>query len=941
MIFSNFFNNKNINRYNKLIKKIDKLSDNYTNLAENEFAGKLLEIKNSSKIKNEDKILHAMAIAKLSATKTLNMTYYNVQLLGALALTDGCMAEMKTGEGKTLTCSAAVAANYVLGLKTHVATANDYLAERDSNTLKKLYDNLGITSGFVTSKNSKDEKRDSYKKDVIYSTAQELGFDFLRDNLVLDINEKIQPNLKNVKAIIDEADFILIDEARTPLIISGESPFKSPDAYRTIRDLSTKLTKMKDSPKENYLQKDEYIPGDFWIEEKHKTVHLSEEGFEKIENLLGEYGFIETNGKALYNHNNTWLIHEILNALKAEYVFIKDKDYIVHNGEIVIIDQNTGRLSEGRTWSNGLHQAIETKENVQINPETMTLGTISIQNYFRNYKNIAGMSGTIMGSTTEFHEIYNTTTIKIPTNKKMVRKDHTDKVYITKNGKYQDLVKNVKERHDRGQPILIGTTSVAESEEVSNLLNNSNIKHNVLNAKNNFKEAQIIAQAGRPYSVTVSTSMAGRGTDIILGGNKEELLKILRGHKEATEERISFFKDIKKQIEEQGIEMTEPELIVTKKDISIETIQERLGYLYQQENMVEILNNGIENVLNYLFMIYEVVDEEEILISTKQQEWREKVIKEGGLFVLGSSRNESRRIDDQLRGRAGRQGDQGESLFYVSFEDSWVSMLGQNPVFQHLAKTIPENEAIESPMISKALAKAQNGIEGLHYSSRKSTFQYDSMADEGRRQYLAFRDLAIKDYDALVNFTKNAIIDNLTVLANEDFYNWYLDNNNINEINHIELVESLLKNNLKTNLLTIKTFEDAGILYNHKDVKKEVINRIEDWTEMLFKNISQESIENFNFKGLKKLDSKWSEHLVEIEDARQNVAFHGMAQKNPLHEFKKICFDTFNQLFEEFGLDCIEILEDHVLIQNEQTETTNSYEVEVDILKETKEELII
>jgi preprotein translocase subunit SecA len=391
------------------------------------------------------------------------MSYYDVQLMGALALVDGCIAEMKTGEGKTLTCSAAVAANFVLGYSTHVATANEYLAERDHKTLEPLYSFLGITSSSSTSKTNKLNKKIAYKCSVIYSTAQEFGFDFLKDNLVYNIDEKVQPiSFNKVKAIIDEADFILIDEARTPLIISGEAPVKDFETYQLIKEISQFLTKMPRIPTHNILDPDDYIPGDFWIDEKYKTVYLSDDGFENLEKLALANGLITVSDEqstlaqhlsSLYQNTNSWIIHEVLNALKAEYCYTKDKDYIIHNNEVIIIDQNTGRLSEGRTWSNGLHQAIEAKEGVTVNPETMTVGSISIQNYFRNYVKISGMSGTVMNSTEEFQDIYNTTTIQIPTNKKMIRINHHDKIYLSMKAKYLGIIEDISERNHMGQPI--------------------------------------------------------------------------------------------------------------------------------------------------------------------------------------------------------------------------------------------------------------------------------------------------------------------------------------------------------------------------------------------------------------------------------------------------------------------------------------------------------
>lgn len=777
MILTQFFNKKNLNRYKLLVEKIHKIADkNYINLEIQNCAEKLLEIK-ISKLKDKDKILHAMAIAKKAAQYVLGMSYYDVQLMGALSLVDGCISEMKTGEGKTLTCSAAVAANFVLGYKTHVATANEYLATRDLETLKPLYTILGITSGYCTSKMEKNQKRMAYDCEVLYSTAQELGFDFLRDNLVYNIKEKIQPlRFNNFKIIIDEADFILIDEARTPLIISGESPIKNKDEYQLIRNISKQLKKMEKAPNESLIEIEEMPEGDFWVDEKYKTVYLSESGYVRLEELSFKNEIIKTNEvSALYENHNSWIIHETLNALKAEYCYIKDKDYIVQNNEIIIIDTNTGRLSQGRSWSNGLHQAIETKELVKINPETITLGSISIQNFFRNYVKISGMSGTVMQSSQEFQEIYNTETISIPTNKEMIRKDYEDLIYLSMDSKYRGIIKDVEERHKRGQPILIGTTSVSESEIISNLLKKKEIKHHVLNAKNNFLEAQIIAQAGQPYAVTVSTSMAGRGTDIILGGNKEGLINIIDENRKNLTERLSFLTLMLEQLnlEENNNNVNDYENSLVVNDTNID---EQISLLYENEHIKFLLNRGIVFIKNHIENIDKLLINKKSIIEKSHKGWREKVINEGGLFVLGSSRNESRRIDNQLRGRAGRQGDVGESTFYLSIEDPWVNIFGKNPIFKHLAKTLPPNDAISSPLVTKAFAKAQMSIESLHFNYRKDTFQYDSVADEGRRQFMNLRNILLLNNDKVLEILKDSLIESLMPILHEEFVDLWMKN---------------------------------------------------------------------------------------------------------------------------------------------------------------------
>ncbi|NCQ51782.1 hypothetical protein GW796_07805 [archaeon] len=922
MNLTQFFNQKNLKKYDSLIKKIHYFEETiYNHVLPSNLKDKLLDIKNTTAISNKEKILHALAISRKASQHILGISYYDVQLIGALALVDGCIAEMKTGEGKTLTCSAAVAANFVLGYSTHVATANDYLAQRDQQTLAELYSFLGISSSSCSSKMEKHQKKESYKADVLYSTAQELGFDFLRDNLVYSLDEKIQPlNFDNVKAIIDEADFILIDEARTPLIISGEAPAKEFSMYIMIKDISKQLTKMAKAPSDSFLDLEEIPPGDFWVDDKFKTVYLSEEGYITLEKLALqnalitidiEHNTLQQHLSSLYQNHNSWIIHEVLNALKAEYCYIKDKDYIVSENEIIIVDQNTGRLSQGRTWSNGLHQAIEVKESVEINPETMTLGSISIQNYFRNYVKISGMSGTVMNSSEEFEQIYNTNTLQIPTNKKMIRKDHNDKIYLNLNAKYQGIIDDIYTRHSNGQPILIGTTSVSESEIISELLKNKKIPHHVLNAKNNFREAQIIAQAGQPFAVTVSTSMAGRGTDIILGGNKDALLGILNEQLTSITERRLFFYSLIEQLnlnkDSDGNEInheenvSEEELIkLSNAHIDHNEVQEQIGYLYNSEHIPGILQQGLYFIKHHLAILERSVVKQITIVESSSQKWREHVISLGGLFVLGSSRNESRRIDDQLRGRAGRQGDPGEGCFYLSIEDPWVNIFGKNPIFNHLAKTLPPNEAISSPMVTKAFAKAQRSIESHHFNSRKDTFQYDSIADEGRRQFLKLRNALLEDSNTIKGILQSALFDMMLPLAHDDFIDFMDEKLKLGIDDSKTLLNTVLDFPIEEINRYSENFLNERPYNNMKTIKPNLIDIIEAKISTIIRTHELEVFDNLNYISIRELDKKWIDHLVFVDDSRQNVAFSSLAQKNPINEFKKLCFDSFNSMVNEF-----------------------------------------
>lgn len=904
MTLKSFINQRNIKKYRGLVQEIEKYYQTFNKDEQINIAQKLLELKQST-LSNRKKTLQAMALAKIASQQALGMSYYEVQLKGALALVDGAMAEMKTGEGKTLTCSAAVAANFVLGYKTHVATANEYLAERDCLTLKKLYDWMGIKSAFNLSSMERIHKQQSYDADVVYSTAQELGFDFLRDNLLYDIEQKLQPqNFSQVKCIIDEADFVLIDEARTPLIISGESPMKSDNTYHLIRELMIKFKKISTDPNTisySQLQLSDVVEdGDFWLDEKQRNIYFSEQGYRTLEKLTREAGLLKKNEHthlnskheaSLYDDENSWIINESLNALRAHYLYIKDKDYIVQDGEIVIIDQNTGRLSKGRSWSNGLHQAIEAKENVKINPETMTLGSISIQNYFRNYAQISGMSGTIMQSSEEFEEIYSCKTIQIPTNRKVVRQDHQDRIYLNAKSKYQFMMEEIKQRHDKKQPLLIGTVSVAESEIISHLLEQNNIAHYVLNAKNHALEAQIIAQAGQPGRVTVATSMAGRGTDIILGGNRESIKEILDTQLSYIEERLQYANHVTSTLDlhlSVTIELqplNNPNLDTSGTQVEIQALYDNTKFAWQLEHEPQVIWSA-------LFNLKHRIEQQKILLEASWKDWREQVIQAGGLCVIGSSRNESRRIDDQIRGRAGRQGDPGESLFYMSLEDPWVNVFGKNAIFAHLMKTLPEDHLISAPSVSRIFAKAQHRIESHHFDIRKNTYQYDSIADEGRKRFLGLRDNLLSDKELVKHILQDKLLSDLSLCVSEDFMNYIEEHYDIEKVT----VEDVLSYPLADLQYLVQEFEEKntyGFKLNTKALNHE---KLVEKIEILAKKMTQENWLKMNQIFLEELDSGWSNHLSFIDDAQRNVSFSALAQKNPVYEYRKICFQSFSNL---------------------------------------------
>lgn len=908
MNLKSFLNRSNLSKYEALTKEINVAFEKINNLVEFDFSKQLNDLKDNNSLSKKQKIIQSIAIAKKAAKEVLGMPYYDVQIMGALALIDGCMAEMKTGEGKTLTCSAAVVANYVLGFSTHVATANDYLAQRDLETLAPLYNHLKLSNAFSIANMDKNQKRIAYQSVVLYSTAQEFGFDYLRDNLIYDLNEKIQPaNFVTVKAIIDEADFILIDEARTPLIISGEAPVRENVVYQLLHDVALKLQKMEKEPSTNKFELEEFVPGDYWVDEKYKNVHLSESGYTHLEALAAEHGLLIThkNEKAsLYHSENSWIINELLNALKAQLLYIQDKDYIVQDGQIVIIDQNTGRLSHGRTWSYGLHQAIEAKEKITINPESMTLGSISIQNYFRVYAQISGMSGTIMESSDEFEDIYQCNTIRIPTNKIMVRRDHQDKIYLNVDAKYNSLIEDILERHTRAQPILIGTTSVAESEIISNLLQKNKIEHHVLNAKNNALEAQIIAQAGQPYSVTVATSMAGRGTDIILGGNREILKHSLTTQLQQVDNRLEEagslmqilhdLEDFTVQISPlTELETTKPDLFQTGKN------QEMINKYLDPEYLFNSIRDNYEIVWNDLFHLQQIIIKQMSILDNLWSHWREQVLESGGLCVIGSSRNESRRIDDQLRGRAGRQGDVGESVFYLSTQDSWVSMFGKNPIFSHLARTMPADQVISAPAITNAFAKIQRKIEAVHSESRKNTYQYDSIADEGRKQFLKLRQSLLENPIKIKHIVADQLSHTLSTAITEDFLNYYEDEKHL-KTTGLETVEHILSQSLNALCEQYVTFLANHSYGNNHKISSQYEQLLHDYIEKQLANKEEVVWQQLNHTSLVYIDKLWTDHLIFIDEAQQNVGFRAIAQKNPLYEYKKLCFDSFSSMLDEF-----------------------------------------
>ncbi len=918
MILDKFINKSNIKKYNAIADEVDKMFEKETSkMTIDELKEALHVLKNTDNkiMDKKKKTIRALAIAKSASKQVLGMTYYRVQLLGGMALIDGNMAEMKTGEGKTLTCSIATITNFALGFKTHVITANEYLSTRDEETLKPLYSALGIKSATNVAQQGQQEKKEAYASDILYSTASELGFDYLRDNLVQNIEDKVQPlNFQEVKIIIDEADFVLIDEATTPLIISGQKPLKDLDIYFKIREMTADFTPVSLDPHASRLEIDSFVvDGDFWLDKKSKRTFLSDIGFEKLEKRVVEYGIIDANDNVvdLYNEKNNWLINEICQCLNANFIYEKDKDYVVIDDEIVIVDPNTGRLSIGRSWSNGLHQAIQAKENITVKPENTTTGTITIQNYLKLYFQISGMSGTIMQSTEEFEQIYNCSTISIEPNKPSKRIDEPDRIYKNANDKYNAMMEEIKNVHQSGQPILIGTVSVAESELVSDMLKKANLPHQVINAKNHELEAKIIAQAGQPNKITVATSMAGRGTDIILGGNKEAIINAISEDYSHVSERIEFIKYlIEEEHGETHIELN-PQEFNEKVNLDYTKNNQNINIFYDSQYLEISVKENPQRLMQNIYQLQHNLIEQLKVIESEWETMKNSVLNLGGLCVIGSSRNVSVRIDNQLIGRAGRQGDKGRSIFFMSLEDPWIQVFGNNSMMNRVAQSIPDGHRMDTPMIRKIFKRAQIMSEGQNFEARKNTFQYDSVSDEGRKEFFKIRDTFLLNREtSLESILISELTNRLAVITNPSFENFLEHKFNI-QIN--DGLEFALSKSIPELLNLVEEFpsDEEFRMYDERDNKPNdelLQNKI---ISFLKENRAEDEDKRYAFAytsyfTIPTLDDLWSDHLSYIDTAKKSVGYASLVQKNPLHEYRKLCFESFTFLFDNFSAKCLD-----------------------------------
>ena len=815
-------NDRLIKQYRRKVAAINKLEPEMKALSDEQLKAKTAEFRQrlADGASLDSLLPEAFAVVREASFRVLGMRHFDVQLIGGMVLNDGKIAEMRTGEGKTLTATLAVYLNALPGKGAHVVTVNDYLASRDAAWMGKVYNFLGMTVGTILSNQPNDQKQAAYAADMTYGTNNEFGFDYLRDNMEYETGARRQRGL--FFAIVDEVDSILIDEARTPLIISGPAE-GSTDIYVAIDKIPDMLER----------QKQEKGEGDYWVDEKQHTVQLSEAGHEKVEKIMVDMGLLPA-GQSLYSPSNIMLLHYLNAALRAHTLFVKDQHYVVQNGEVIIVDEFTGRLMKGRRWSDGLHQAVEAKEGVEIQQENQTFASITFQNYFRMYEKLSGMTGTADTEAYEFQEIYGLETVVIPTHRMMIRDDQQDKVYRTAKEKYKAIVDDVKECYGRGQPVLVGTTSIENSELISDMLTKAGIPHNVLNAKQHEREAQIVMEAGRPGMVTIATNMAGRGTDIVLGGGISKALE---------------------QIDND------------------ETLSDEQKKAQKEE------------------------------IKAKWQVDHDRVVELGGLRIIGSERHESRRIDNQLRGRAGRQGDPGSSRFYLSMEDPLLRIFAGEKMQALMNKLrLPEGEAIEAGIVSRSIETAQRKVESRNFDIRKQLLEYDDVANDQRKEIYALRNeiLENKDVSGPVKELRDGYFTSL--------FRHYVPADTVEEQWDLEGLEKELKEQwnldvpLKATLEKSESSDDQELL----DMLLAATNKVYDEKVAL---VGHEAFAQFERNVLLQfLDQRWREHLSQLDMLRQGIYLRGYAQKQPKQEYKREAFELFANLLETVGADVTRVL---------------------------------
>ena len=848
------YSEKEVKRVMPIVEKINSLEEEISKLSDTELRNKTNEFK--QKLKNgsslDDILPEAFAVCREASKRVLGMRHFDVQLIGGIILHQGRIAEMKTGEGKTLVATLPVYLNALTGDGVHVVTVNDYLARRDSEWMGKVYKFLGLTVGLVISGMQPQDKRNAYACDITYGTNNEYGFDYLRDNMVIYKDQLVQRKLNY--AIVDEIDSILIDEARTPLIISGRGK-QSSDLYKKadkfVRKLIPKIIVEENA--KDFVQAEDNENYDYIVDLKAKSASLTQKGIKKAEE--------EFNLENFNDIENSEIVHNVNQALRAHGVMKKDIDYIVKDGEVLIVDEFTGRIMYGRRYNNGLHQAIEAKENVKIADESKTLATITFQNYFRMYNKLAGMTGTAMTEKDEFEEIYKLDVIEIPTNKDMIRKDNPDIVYKNESAKFRAVINDIKQSHEKGQPVLVGTISIEKSEKLSDLLRKEGIKHEVLNAKYHEKEAEIIAQAGKYGAVTIATNMAGRGTDIMLGGNSEYLAKEEMRKLGYSEEQI---------IQATAFNETDDQEIISSRN-KFKELQGKYNSIIKEE--------------------------------------KEKVISAGGLKIIGTERHESRRIDNQLRGRSGRQGDPGESRFYIGLDDDLMKIFGGEAITK-VYETLgaDENMPIESRLISSSVESAQRRVEGRNFSIRKAVLNYDDVMNTQREIIYKQRREVLDGEDLKANVLK--MIKSLI----EDIVTPYFAEEQVNK-------ESLLQE-LNTNL-TITDLESLNKENIHlKEVIEEAVEKAYAIYDEREKTIGAEELRELErVVTLKIVDEKWMDHIDAMDELKDGIGLRAYGQKDPVVQYRIEGFDMFDQMVLDIKTDVVKLLM-HVRKKEENIQRT-------------------
>ncbi|MFS1441064.1 MULTISPECIES: preprotein translocase subunit SecA [unclassified Vibrio] len=825
-------NDRTLRRLRKIVKEINNYEPTFEALSDEELKAKTVEFRERlDKGESLDQLLpEAFATVREASKRVYGMRHFDVQMIGGMVLNAGQIAEMRTGEGKTLTATLPAYLNALPSKGVHVVTVNDYLAKRDAETNRPLFEFLGMTVGVNVPNMAPPEKKEAYQADILYGTNNEFGFDYLRDNMAFRAEDRVQR--ERFFAVVDEVDSILIDEARTPLIISGPAEDSS-DLYTRINTLIPNLERQDKEDSEEYRGE-----GHYTMDEKSKQVHLTENGQEFVEELMVKNGLMEE-GDTLYSPTNISLLHHVNAALRAHVLFEKDVDYIVtEEGEVVIVDEHTGRTMPGRRWSEGLHQAVEAKEGVKIQNENQTLASITFQNFFRLYEKLSGMTGTADTEAFEFQSIYGLETVVIPTNKPMVRNDMPDVVYRTEEDKFNAIIEDIKDRVAAGQPSLVGTVSIEKSELLSNELKKAKIKHSVLNAKFHEMEAEIVAQAGMPSAVTIATNMAGRGTDIVLGGSWQA----------------------------------------------------------QVEKLENPTKEQIEKV---------------------KADWRvihDKVLESGGLHIIGTERHESRRIDNQLRGRSGRQGDAGSSRFYLSMEDSLLRIFTSDRMAGLIQSGMDEGEAIESKMLSRSIEKAQRKVEGRNFDIRKQLLEYDDVANDQRKVVYELRDelMSSDDISEMIEHNREDV---LASVIDE-----YIAPQSLEDMWDIAGLQDRLKNDFDLDFDIQGWLDEDDKLYEEA-LRERILGMAVDSYKQKEEVVGAQVLRNFEKSVmLQTLDGLWKEHLAAMDHLRQGIHLRGYAQKNPKQEYKRESFELFEGLLDVLKTDVVTILSKVRVQQQEEVE---------------------